>query len=111
MQGILDGLMVYPARMEHNLNRTRGLIFSSKVLLALVDTGISREDAYVIVQRNAMKVWDDIQNAVPGPDFRRRLEADPEATLPPELLDRIFDPQGFLSHTGVVFDRLEALEF
>ncbi|WP_278550381.1 adenylosuccinate lyase, partial [Cloacibacillus evryensis] len=55
MQWMLDGLQTYPAKMEHNLWRTKGLIFSSKVLLALVDAGISREDAYVIVQRNAMK--------------------------------------------------------
>ena len=78
MQWMLDGLQTYPAKMEHNLWRTRGLIFSSKVLLALVDTGISREDAYVIVQRNAMKVWEDIQNAVDGPTYRERLEADPD---------------------------------
>ena len=60
MQWIMDGLQTYPAKMEHNVWRTKGLIFSSKVLLALVDTGISREDAYVIVQRNAMKVWEDL---------------------------------------------------
>jgi len=111
IQGMLENLMVYPAKMEHNLNRTRGLIFSSKVLLALVDTGISREDAYVIVQRNAMKVWDDIQEAISGPTFRECLEADPEAGLSPELLDKIFDPQDFLSRKDVVFDRLQTLEF
>ena len=49
MQWILDGLQTYPDKMEHNLHRTRGLIFSSKVLLALVNTGITREDAYVII--------------------------------------------------------------
>ena len=79
MQWMLDGLQTYPAKMEHNLWRTKGLIFSSKVLLALVDAGITREDAYVIVQRNAMKVWEDIQNAVDGPTYRERLEADAEA--------------------------------
>ena len=57
----------------------------------LVDTGISREDAYVIVQRNAMKVWEDIQNAVDGPTYRENLEADPEANLSAEVLDEIFD--------------------
>ena len=71
MQWILDGLQTYPDKMEHNLWRTRGLIFSSKVLLALVQTGITREEAYVIVQRNAMKVWEDIQNAVEGADVPR----------------------------------------
>ena len=111
MQWMLDGLQTYPAKMEHNLWRTRGLIFSSKVLLALVDTGISREDAYVIVQRNAMKVWEDIQNAVDGPTYRENLEADPEANLKPEVLDEIFDPWDFLTHKDVVFDRLKELEF
>ena len=50
--------------------------------LALVDTGITREEAYAIVQRNAMAVWEDIQNAVDGPTYRERLEADPEEKLP-----------------------------
>ncbi len=111
MQWMLDGLQVYPAKMEHNLWRTRGLIFSSKVLLALVDTGITREDAYVIVQRNAMKVWEDIQNAVDGPSFRENLEADPDCTLGVAQLDKIFDPWDFLTRIDVVFERLEELEF
>ena len=111
MQWMLDGLQVYPEKMEYNLNRTRGLIYSSKVLLALVDTGITREEAYAIVQRNAMAVWEDIQNAVDGPTYRERLEADPEAKLAPETLDDIFDPWAFLGHKDVVFKKLEALEF
>lgn len=111
MDWILEGLQVYPAKMEHNLNRTRGLIFSSKVLLALVDTGLSREEAYVIVQRNAMKVWEDIQNAVSGPTYREFLEADSAVDLPAGVLDKIFDPWDFLSRKGVVFDRLRELSF
>lgn len=111
MQWMLDGLQVYPAKMEANVWRTRGLIFSSKVLLALVDTGISRESAYTIVQRNAMKVWDDIQNAIDGPSYRENLEVDPEVTLSSDTLDKIFDPWDFLSRKEVVFDRLHALEF
>ena len=111
MQWMLDGLRTYPAKMEHNLWRTKGLIFSSKVLLALVQTGITREDAYVIVQRNAMKVWADIQNAVDGPTYRENLEADPEAKLSKETLDEIFDPWDFLTRKDVVFDRLKELEF
>ncbi len=111
MQWILDGLQTYPDKMEHNLWRTRGLIFSSKVLLALVQTGITREEAYVIVQRNAMKVWEDIQNAVEGPTYRERLEADPEAKLTKETLDEIFDPWDFLTRKDEVFKRLESLEF
>ncbi|MBR1827904.1 MAG: adenylosuccinate lyase, partial [Atopobiaceae bacterium] len=108
---IIDGLVLYPRSMEANLNRTRGLIFSSKVLLALVDTGITREAAYAIVQRNSMQVWDDVQQAREGADLRTRLEADPECTLSAEQLDAIFDPWSFLGRIDVVFDRLEQLSF
>ena len=78
LEWILDGLVVYPERMLANLESTRGLIYSSRVLLALVDTGMSREDAYAIVQRNAMGVWDDIQQARDGATYRELLAADPE---------------------------------
>lgn len=111
MQPLLDGLFTYPAKMEHNLWRTRGLIFSSKVLLALVQTGITREDAYVIVQRNAMAVWEDIQNAVDGLTYRERLEADPDARLTAEQLDAIFDPRAFLTRKDAIFARLRELSF
>ncbi len=111
MQPLLDGLFTYPAKMEHNLWRTRGLIFSSKVLLALVQTGITREDAYVVVQRNAMAVWEDIQNAVDGPTYRERLEADPDARLTAEQLDAIFDPRAFLTRKDAIFARLRELSF
>ena len=108
---IVDGLILYPARMKANLELTRGLIYSSKVLLALVDTGISREDAYKIVQRNSMAVWDDVHAAVDGPDLRARLEADPECTVTSEKLDEIFDPWDFLTRCDAVFARLEQLSF
>jgi adenylosuccinate lyase len=111
MQGILDGLVVYPANCRANLDRTRGLIYSSKVLLALVDGGITREEAYAIVQRNAMAVWEDIQQARAGLSFRERIEADPDAPLPTETLDELFDPQSFLVHSGLLFERLEKLVF
>ena len=108
---VIDGLILYPARMEANLNKTRGLIYSSKVLLALVDTGITREEAYKIVQRNSMAVWDDVHAAQPGPTLRERLEVDPECTVTPKKLDEIFDPWDFLTRIDTVFDRLETLEF
>ena len=111
MEPLLENLFTYPAKMEHNLWRTRGLIFSSKVLLALVQTGITREEAYAVVQRNAMQVWEDIQNAVDGPTFRERLEADPDANLTVEQLDEIFDPWAFLTRIDAIFDRLEKVEF
>ncbi|NTW28146.1 MAG: adenylosuccinate lyase [Coriobacteriia bacterium] len=114
LEWILDGLVIYPDVMMANLNRTRGLIYSSKVLLALVDTDMSREDAYLVVQRNAMLVWESIQRAEDdGPTYRSALEADPEVTsrLSADQLDAIFDPWAFLSRVDIVFDRVAALEF
>ena len=111
LEWILDGLVLYPERMRANLESTRGLIYSSRVLLQLVDTGITREDAYAIVQRNAMTVWDDIQQAREGKTYRELLEADPECTLSAEQLDAVFDPWAFLSRIDVLFARVEALEF
>jgi len=110
---IVDGLQLYPAQMLANLNKTRGLIFSSKVLLHLVDTGITREEAYKIVQENAMATWHEIQQCDPnGTTFRAKLEADPRCShLTKEELDKIFDPWSFLGRIGVVFDRLEQLSF
>ena len=114
LEWILDGLQVYPERMKANLGATKGLIYSSKVLLALVDAGMLREDAYVVVQRNAMKVWDAIQKGdAGGPTYRETLEADPDVTsrLDAAKLDELFDPWGFLARVGVVFDRVAGLEF
>ena len=108
---IVDGLVLYPARMRANLDSTRGLIFSSKVLLALVETGITREQAYAIVQRNSMEVWDDVQQERAGKTLRERLEEDPECTLEPSQLDAIFDPWSFLTRIDVAFDRLERISF
>lgn len=108
---ILDGLVLYPETMKANLNRTRGLIYSSRVLLKLVDTGMLREDAYLVVQDNAMKVWDDIQNARMGKSYRELLELDERCSLSAEELDEIFDPWAFLSRIGLIFDRLEELNF
>jgi len=108
---ILGGLGVYPENMRANLEATRGLIYSSRVLLALVSAGMKREDAYAIVQRNAMAVWDDLQHARPGPSYRERLEADPEFPICAEELDAIFDPWGFLGRVDVLFERLEGCEF
>jgi len=94
-----------------NLEKTRGLIYSSRVLLALVDTGMSREDAYAIVQDASMKTWSDIQQNLPGPGFRDYLEATHDFPLDFAQVEGIFDPRNFLTRTGIIFDRLEALEF
>lgn len=111
LEWVLDGMRLYPKSMERNLNKTRGLIYSSKVLLAMVDAGVKREDAYAIVQRNAMDTWHEVQDAVDGPTYRERLEADPDCILSKEKLDEIFDPWDFLQHRSYIFDRLESLEF
>src|SRR5919198_678611 len=70
--GLIDGLVVYPERMLENLNATKGLIFSGQLLLALTNTGLSRETAYEYVQRNAMRVWDENR------DFHALVKADPD---------------------------------
>ena len=70
-----------------------------------------REDAYAVVQDNAMKVWDDIQQARSGKTYRELLEADERCPLTAEQLDTIFDPWEFLRRKDVLFDRLEALKF
>ncbi|HEY5540300.1 MAG TPA: adenylosuccinate lyase [Coriobacteriia bacterium] len=111
LEWILDGLVLYPERMRFNLEATRGLIYSSRVLLKLVDTGITREDAYAIVQANAMVVWDDIQQARHGRTYRELLETDPECVLTSDQLDEVFDPWVFLGRVGVLFERVEGLEF
>jgi adenylosuccinate lyase len=111
LEWILDGLVLYPERMRANMEETRGLIYSSRALLMLVDTGITREDAYAIVQANAMVVWDDIQQARRGPSFRQLLADDDECTLTPDQLDEVFNPLGFLGRVGVLFERVEGLAF
>ncbi len=106
---ILDELVVYPENMLANLEKTRGLIYSSRVLLALVGAGMLREDAYAIVQRASMRVWDDIQHNRAGLTLREVLVADAEfvaAGVSAEELDAAFDPREFLKRAGVVFERL-----
>ena len=112
LEWILDGLVLYPQRMIVNLESTRGLIYSSRVLLALVDTGMQREDAYKVVQDAAMKTWADIQDAEPGPGFRDYLEGGThDFPLDFGQMEEIFDPKSFLTRAEVLFERLEALEF
>ena len=102
MAGILDGLLVYPDAMRTNLDRTRGLVFSQAVLLALTRAGMSRDAAYATVQRNAMKVWEG------DAGFRELLAADPEvaAVLSPSDLDAAFDPTRALAHLDAIFRRV-----
>ena len=100
--GLMDGLRVYPERMRENLEATRGLVFSQPVLLKLIERGMERQAAYLVVQRNAMKVWDE------GKDFKTLLAQDPELKklLTPQDLDAAFDLDRELRHVDAVFDRV-----
>jgi adenylosuccinate lyase len=99
---VLDGLRVDPDRMRANLEADGGLAFSQAVLLALVDAGCSRDEAYAAVQRAAAAAWDR------GADFRRTLSEDPgvAGSLSEARLDVLFDPSRYLRNLDAVFDRL-----
>jgi adenylosuccinate lyase len=102
---ILEGLVVFPHRMRENLDVGGGLAYSQNVLLALVDSGMSRDEAYAIVQRAAASAWDD------GASFREMIASDPEVRERISgSLDELFDPLRALRHLDVVFDRLEKVE-
>ncbi|MCC6006425.1 MAG: adenylosuccinate lyase [Rhodobacteraceae bacterium] len=102
LTGVIDRLVVYPERMLENLHRFRGLVHSQQVLLALTQKGVSREDAYRLVQRNAMKVWEE------GCDFLTELQADAEVTaaLAPTEIAALFDPGLHLRHVDTIFARV-----
>ncbi len=102
MESLLDGLVVYPERMLENLNATRGLVFSGQLLLALTQKGVSREEAYEMAQRNAMKVWDE------GGDFKSLLADDPDIQmhLTADELARIFSWTTYLKNVDAVFERV-----
>ncbi|HEX7264825.1 MAG TPA: adenylosuccinate lyase [Candidatus Dormibacteraeota bacterium] len=102
MTKVLTGLEVRPERMLRNLQFGGGVVFSQRVLLALVDSGMSREDAYLVVQKAAMQALDQ-----DGPGFRERLEKDPEVMKRiGDLLDATFDPWAGLEHTELAYERL-----
>jgi adenylosuccinate lyase len=101
---VVDKLLVYPERMRKNLDRMGGLVHSQRVLLALTQAGLSREDAYAIVQRNAMKVWDS-DGALSLLDL---LKADPEVTaqIDPAALEASFDLDYHFKHVDTIFRRV-----
>jgi adenylosuccinate lyase len=99
LRRLLDGLVVMPERMQANLESSYGLVFSQPVLLALIQAGATRDDAYRIVQRNAMMAWDD------GLEFRTLLEGDAEVDN--SVLDDAFDLQRSLRNLNYVFDQLD----
>ncbi len=99
---LVEGLVVRPERMRRNLEASHYLFFSQRVLLALVDAGIDRAAAYGLVQRNAMRAWDEEQ------DFRKRVRADREIAGRIDL-DSVFDLAAYTKHVDTVFERLRAL--
>ncbi|HYM20996.1 MAG TPA: adenylosuccinate lyase [Candidatus Kapabacteria bacterium] len=109
MRKTIETMYVYPEAMKRNLDLTRGLVFSQPVLLLLTKSGLSRDDSYKIVQRNAMKVW---ELAAEGKDahitFRSLLEADPEIVgrISKEALDGAFDPRAAFKYVDMIFKRV-----
>ena len=101
MTRIVEGLQVYPERMRENMERSFGLMFSQRVLLRLAETGLPRQQAYEIVQRNAMRAWGE------RTPFRAFLAADPEVTarLSAADLDACFDPAWYLRNVDAVYKR------
>jgi len=101
MTRVIDGLLVFPDRMRAQVESNGGIAYSQMVLLALVDAGRPRDEAYRLVQRAAAAAWDD------GVSFRAAIEADPEAAgIDPDV---VFAPSRFLANLGPLFDRLEKL--
>ncbi|ACD66452.1 adenylosuccinate lyase [Sulfurihydrogenibium sp. YO3AOP1] len=105
---VLKDLVVYPENMKKNMDKSKGLYFSSKVLVALVEKGLSRDQAYDIVQRNAMKAW-DTENLM----FKEALLQDPEVMsyLSKEELDKIFDVNEFLKNIDYIYNRVFGREY
>lgn len=104
MRKLLTGLQIFPERMLANLEASHGLVFSQPVLLALVHAGLSRDEAYRVVQDNAMRAWDQ------GVSFRHLLDTDSRVTVDPAVLDSAFDVQRSLRHVPIVFESLDGLE-
>ena len=102
LTGVINKLVVYPDNMLANLNKFRGLVHSQRVLLALTQAGVSREDAYRLVQRNAMKVWED------GKDFLLELQSDEDVTavLDADNIEKQFDLSYHTKHVDTIFKRV-----
>jgi adenylosuccinate lyase len=99
---IVEGLVVYPERMRRNLEASHGLVFSHRLLLALVEAGVARGDAYRLVQGHAMHAWEEER------DFRALVAADPAIAAHVDL-DGVFDLEATVRHVDTVFERLRAL--
>jgi adenylosuccinate lyase len=99
--GLVEKLVVYPDRMRENLESSRGLVFSGTLLLLLAEKGLTREDAYALVQGHAMDTWEK------GGQFRDRVLADPEIgrVLGKEEIERAFDLEASLRNVDAIFER------
>jgi adenylosuccinate lyase len=104
MRDVVEGMRVHPARMLDNINLSHGLVFSQPVLLALVAAGLSRDDAYRVVQEVAMAAWEG------GRSFRSLLEADARVPLTAGQLDEAFSLERALRNVGSVFEAIEEVE-
>jgi len=102
LTGVIEKLVIYPEAMQRNLDKLGGLHNSQRVLLALTQAGVSREDAYRLVQRNAMKTWSE------GKDFLTELKADKEVTdkVSPQELEALFDLGYHFKHVDTIFERV-----
>ena len=103
LTGLMDKLLVYPTTMQKNLDRLGGLIHSQRILIALTKAGVAREDAYRLVQRNAMKVWGGESN-----DFLGLLKADPDVkkALSDKELEENFDLDHHFKQVDTIFKRV-----
>ncbi len=109
LAGVIEKLVVYPERMAQNMDRLGGLVHSQRILLALTQAGVSREDAYRLVQRNAMKVWDSYQKTGQATvDFLAELLADEEVrkALTEEQIRERFDLGYHMKHVDTIFARI-----
>jgi adenylosuccinate lyase len=100
---LVEGLVVRPDRMRANLEASHGLVFSQRLLTALVDAGLARDDAYRLVQGHALRAWESERH------LRGLVDADPEIAGRVDL-DRVFDPNAFTRHVDTIFERLHALD-
>jgi len=102
LTGIIKKLVIYPERMQSNLNRLKGLVYSQQILLALAESGVTREDAYELVQKQAMRVWKSDK------DFQSLILEDDRIcdTLGPEKIKEIFDVSYHLKYISAIFDRV-----
>jgi len=102
LAGVIEKLVVYPGNMQKNLDRLGGLVHSQRVLIALTQAGVSREDAYKIVQTHAMKVWQG------QGDFLTLLKDDPQvrAKLKPAEIEKNFDLGHHFKHVDTIFKRV-----